>query len=670
MFRRFKTGVAGLAVLAALGSLPVASQTGGSSTASELIERERIRREVEAAFDLYRKPAIGDYKNENIVLAADRLVALGDAAALYVIDELRQTHPATFTFCAYVLGRLGHPDGVAPLREAIADADGERGQFALARKAWAAYGLALMGIADSVDLLNDGKRISGGVPIHFQMSMIELAAVLTTPDSIPLLYSQLKRYAAGDEEHSVARRFTFKAMRLAPGPGHVKAVQEVMEKGAGRAIRRNAAESLERVETPESVATLISILQNDDDPHTRYAAMWSLDRLQPKGQLKTLAEHLDNEPSPHVRGLIYRTLARRGGRDQLKRLMDRWGHWDPVDREYLLEALSIIGDSDGLEIFEAALIDDDTKVAARAAALLPTIKGKKAERILLDEVSSARWPVAQTALLHLVRNRQPGTAEAIIQRVLTFDMKGVVTDPRDRDRVYRLLDALLDLGASEALDRLDETIKRQREGGLVVYLREWTAKMKAVKSAGADTDGWIAHVDSDEAGIRALAYQFLGRIGGEKAAAALAARFDQVETTEQVEILRALGEIDAESAKTLVERVLLDELFDDFDHSTLRAMAAWSARRLGGARMIDALKASADRRSGRDAHTLFYLLVLAGKDAIPVVERWRLPRMHFLKWSRGIELEYLDLALRGLRHGRPIDLLDQPPKRINLLTRP
>ena len=81
-------------------------------------------------------------------------------------------------------------------------------------------------------------------------------------------------------------------------------------------------------------------------------------------------------------------------------------------------------------------------------------------------------------------------------------------------------------------------------------------------------------------------------------------------------------------------------------------MAAWSARKLGGLRMTDALIASADRRSGRDPYTLFYLAVLTEADALPVIARHRVPRMLYLKWTRASELEYLDYISRQLNAGR------------------
>ena len=86
--------------------------------------------------------------------------------------------------------------------------------------------------------------------------------------------------------------------------------------------------------------------------------------------------------------------------------------------------------------------------------------------------------------------------------------------------------------------------------------------------------------------------------------------------------------------------------------------------------MIDALIASADRRTGRDPYTLFYLALLSGDDALPVIARHRLPRTRYLKWTRATELEYLDWITRRLESGRGISRLDVPPNLIDLVMPP
>ena len=116
--------------------------------------------------------------------------------------------------------------------------------------------------------------------------------------------------------------------------------------------------------------------------------------------------------------------------------------------------------------------------------------------------------------------------------------------------------------------------------------------------------------------------------------------------------------------------MLISDVFDSVERSGAREMAAWSARRLGGDRMVQALIDSAERRDGRDPYTLFYLAVLSGEEALPVIERHRVPRMRYLKWTRMFELEYLDWITRQIRSGRSIERLDVAPEGILIRTPP
>ena len=129
-------------------------------------------------------------------------------------------------------------------------------------------------------------------------------------------------------------------------------------------------------------------------------------------------------------------------------------------------------------------------------------------------------------------------------------------------------------------------------------------------------------------------------------------------------ILRALGSIPNEHSMELIERVLLAPEFDGVERSDLRDEAAWSARRIGGDRMFEALEASAERRQGRNARVLVYLAVLGGDRALPTLNEYRLSRMVYIDWERGKELETIDWIIAQLEHGRSIAALDSPPERL------
>ena len=80
--------------------------------------------------------------------------------------------------------------------------------------------------------------------------------------------------------------------------------------------------------------------------------------------------------------------------------------------------------------------------------------------------------------------------------------------------------------------------------------------------------------------------------------------------------------------------------------------------------MYEALKAAIERREGRDARVMIYLAVMGGSEALPILARYRVPRLRFLNYYAGRELEDLDWIVRQFELARTIDKFDVPPKRI------
>jgi hypothetical protein len=191
------------------------------------------------------------------------------------------------------------------------------------------------------------------------------------------------------------------------------------------------------------------------------------------------------------------------------------------------------------------------------------------------------------------------------------------------------------------------------------------ARLAALQENGHKVKRWIAAMTSPQEQVRLLAYQRLGEIGGKQAAGALADRFGRVGADEGLAILDALGNVDETPALDLIERVLTAPEFDPVERADLRSMAAWSARRLGGERMIAALKASAERRHGRDVHVLIYLALLEGEEALPTLAKYRMLRMKYVGWMSGKEFEKLDWIARHISNGASLAAVDVPPGRIS-----
>lgn len=627
------------------------------------MRHEQARATVVSAMEEARQPAeSGDAITENLVNAVDRLAQFGPDVVPFLAAELELGQFSTYPFCAYALGRIPTPESEATLRQAMLRADGEDGDQALLRKAWAGWALGLQGQVDVVDQLNAGRRRSARVPIHADTTALEAAALQTAPASVALLLAQLERYTAQDELKR-ERTWTLKALRRIAEPSAVPGVAVLLE-DPDAATRVEAAHTLSTMRTAEAVHALLEALQ-DSEVGVRRAAANSLEQIRLKEGVPLLYARLETEEDAMVRGALYRTIAQVGGARSWTSLRKHWGRPDPMDRMGLVKAAGLLGGRDGGELLRKALQDQDNLVAVEAARSLGQLATGSAVNALLSALSSPRWPVVQTAAEELVRLRCTRAAPLIADRLLRDQLAGPIADPAARIYIEKLGEALVELRFAEPASALREATARQTDAGLMDYLSSLSRRLEALRENDEDLTRWLAGLHSDLTDLRLLTYTRLAQLGGDTAAAALKETFDKVGLEERVQIVQALGAAPAPASFELIERVLLEPEFDPVQQQALREMAAWSARRLGGPRMFEALKSAAERRNGRDTKVLIYLAVLGGKQALPVLSAYRLPRMHYLKWTRGKEQTRLDAIARDISAGFSLAYVDVPPSRIS-----
>jgi hypothetical protein len=271
---------------------------------------------------------------------------------------------------------------------------------------------------------------------------------------------------------------------------------------------------------------------------------------------------------------------------------------------------------------------------------------------------------AQESVNVLRELRAVRAAPVIAERLLNVELVGTLQDARFRSRAELLSETLVDLRYHQVLDDLLKAKTRQTDSQLVSFLERVIARLQAIKNNGRKAKRWIAALASADDHLRLLAYEQLGEIGGAPAARALADSFGRVDLEEGLAILRALGRTPQPAALEIMERVLLAPEFDAIERSALRDMAAWSARRLGGERMLAALQESVKRRQGRDARVLIYLALLEGENALSTLSEYRLLRMKYVGWMSGKELEKLDWLSSHISAGRSLSAVDVSPEKI------
>ena len=298
----------GVALLLSLPTVPAQPST----TAEQLIHQEQVREEVEDAFDLVAIPVPdGGARNDNLVRAVDRLVEIGPEAIPYLVNELEQAQPGTFFFNAYALGRIGTEAAEQALRTAIETAEKQPGDWAALRKAWSCWALGLMGSAEALELIFEGRHQSGHTPIHGNFTVLESIALHTAPQSVALLEKQWGRFNSENDERYAERVILVKALGHIAGPETRKMLIRLLRE-EHPLLARQAAYSLGEHDSPEAVTALLSALDAPDIRVRRAAAIALYDAL-PVGRLDVAAAKLESEENPIVRGALYKVIARAGG---------------------------------------------------------------------------------------------------------------------------------------------------------------------------------------------------------------------------------------------------------------------------------------------------------------------------------------------------------------------
>jgi len=643
----------------------VAAQ-GPSDPARQLMEEERVRAAVDDALELVEsQPKSAADEVDHLVRAADSMVATGPAAIPYLVDELRQALVQSFFFAAYSLGRIGGAEAESALLEALDRADAERGPFAQQRKGWSAYCLGLLGRADAIARVNQGRHLMGQLPIQGDLSALESIAIQTGDAAVPIILAELERLAKMEGAPSQIQRvhLVHALRRLAPERA-LPVLLKLFADDPYENIRREAGLALGVYRAPEAVSALVAAL-GDDSTDVRKASLLALDEIRPDGVLEPVVARLPVEPDVPVRGLLYRLVAHLGGPAALEPLAAQAWRADPQDRTQLVRALGECGTTAAVPTLVAALDDPDNGVAVQALASLAEVDAPEARAALRDAVDSPRWPLALDAVQRAVQIDDVATGQRILKRLLTRHLERDIPSPAERYNAGLLLDAAEALRATGSEEALRQAAARQSDGGLRERIERAARNLTLLRTNGRKVKKWIGLLDSDDAGLRHLTYTELGRLGQAAAAAPLAERFGRVDAEEGLDLLRALAHVDAPPSHELVRRVLLDPAFDEPERQALRDMAAWAARKLGGEDMVDALAQAVARRDGRDGRVLAYLIVLDPRRGLSVLERYRITRMRYLIWSLGWEWTRFEALRRDGPLPRLLARLDVPPERLD-----
>jgi hypothetical protein len=232
-----------------------------------------------------------------------------------------------------------------------------------------------------------------------------------------------------------------------------------------------------------------------------------------------------------------------------------------------------------------------------------------------------------------------------------------------RAPVVALTEALVTLRYTAPIDDLKAAIAVQTDPEILDSLNSCLRRLVRLSKNGDDTAAWVAELSSSDKDVRKLADARLAELGTPAAVHALGTRLaaTTLAPDERANLLLEIGRARTASAADLVERHLADPAFDAFELRDARAAAGYAARRLGGERMVKALRASAIRRDGRDFATLAYLAVLEKGPAADTLRTLRVRRLRYPEAYTGDEDPKLEAALADLASGSAMAGFDVLP---------
>ncbi len=460
-----------------------------------------------------------------------------------LLTLVRDESPRVRRRAALAIGRVGLPDGIAPLTETLSDPDPEV-------RAMAAFALGLIGGADVVTpltaALDDPAPVVRGraaqalglvgrdhaapaAPAIGRMvaALVDAGALSTPPDAAAPLPV---------EADAVLRGLTALA-HLGSYDGLASAVLDAQ--GQPRSSWWPIAFALSRVDDERTVPALRGLL-SAADPTTVASAIRGLGERKAVGAVDDLLRFVrpGDDVHPHVRVNAVRALAQLGDARAIAPLLA------------LLEATR---EPDGLTL--------------EVVTALGTLRAREAEEALIDRIA-ARWPPLRAAVLRALARVDATT--------FTTVLSALDPDPDWRVRAA-LADAVAELPAEVAHPTLARLLQDSDQRVLPAVLRAMaTSKMPGLEREVTE------RLASDDAAVRTAAAtvareQKMGAARQALEAALQRTGSDPAQADVRWTLLAALGDIDSAAAEPRMRAAL-----NDSDWSVRLRAARWLEARQPG----------------------------------------------------------------------------------------
>jgi HEAT repeat protein len=273
-------------------------------------------------------------------------------------------------------------------------------------------------------------------------ALADLRASQTAPRVLELIH----------DPSPIVRFRALRAMGLLGGKEHLPALEKLLHDSDPR-VREGALDDVFAIDSeaarPHSRAALA-----DDDPRVRHLALKQAMRLRDREAHARVAK-LFQDPEPTIRADAVRFMTRMRVTDHMDELCKLSKDADETVQIRVAQSLRLLNQKDRLQVLSELLKDRAADVRLEAVKTLGVFEAKEFSKDIAKLIGDG--VVRYAAVMALARMKAADQVDAILK----------VAKDRDQDQAAKGIDALVEMGAPEAIPVMQENLKADRGRAMI-----------------------------------------------------------------------------------------------------------------------------------------------------------------------------------------------------------
>ncbi len=619
-------------------------------------ETDTIKKEEEAAKEVARLlDMLKTYSSKQIISRMDitwELIELGSPAVPALISEMRGGDSKTVGTVIYALGMIGDKRAIPPLYEILPSPEDEEASYFTTIKEAICLSLALIGDPNAITLIMQGPYAANrNMSLGSFTNIAAISTMLGDPAVDPLLEvigryrNDKKVYGAisalgkiADEraiptllsllEHSDnnVKKLAMEALAQIGNPSYSEKIKPFLD-SEDDILRESAAESMYCLRDPSAIDKLITLSAKDPDHQVRLKSLTALGAYDDEKAFQALL---------------------RGAYDE-----------NPIVRIASIKWIGKKGNKMGAATLRLKTKDKDVRVVLASLNALIELLHKDSEKDFIDILKKdSRWVIQKDALEKL---DQLHSGKVINYSFTLLERK---IDEGDKARDYKdtILGTLYYLskyGNEKTLRELKKLKQNVDKADIKEMFEGAINDLALMLRNDKDVSRWVTTLKEGDMGDQAVAIEMLGEIGDPSVVKLLMDHFGRVDVEIGSIIPKILGKIKDPSAKSFLEDLLVNEIYDKRKIYPARVHAAWALGEIGQRSSIKPLKEVLLTYNGEPMTAIVALAKLAGQEAIPDLKEVKKLILREPSRERMVNYDDINWLIRNLKNGWSISAIDR-----------